>query len=148
MSGVNIYVETNIKGIGKKEGKYIYLIEKLTDKGPATVYSVNDITATKDVAQLTALVAAVGRLKQKPLDVDVYVSSEQLKLNIVHYLKSWASHNFCKADGKRLSCWELWKELYEKTRFFNLRVYNNRHSYTNWLIKQCEQGKNPLARGT
>lgn len=148
MSDVNIYVATDIRGVGKKKGTYIYLIEKPTDKGPATVHNLFSITATKDVAELTALVAAVSRLKQKPLDIDVYVSSEQLKLNIVHYLKPWAANNFCRADGKRLSCWQLWKELYEKTRFFNLRVYNKPHSYTNWLIKQCEQEKNSLARGS
>lgn len=138
MSDVNIYIQTNIKGIGKREGKYIYLIEKLTDKGPATVYSVKNITATKDVAELTALVAAVGRLKQKPLDVDVYVTSEQLKLNIVHYLKGWAAKNYCRSDGRRLSCWQLWKQLYESTGFFHLRVYNKPHEYSKWLLKECQ----------
>ena len=138
MSDVNIYVQTNIKGVGKKKGKYIYLIEKETSKGPATLHKVEEIEATKDVAELTALVAAVSHLKQMPLQVDVYVTSEQLKLNIMHYLRIWASHNFCKSDGKRLSCWELWKDLWEKSRIFDMRVHNKTHSYTNWLLKECQ----------
>lgn len=142
MSDVNIYVATTIKGVGKKEGRYIYLIEKETAKGPATVHNITSITATRDVAELTAIVAAVRRLKQQPLVVDIYVSSEQLKLNIMHYLKIWASHNFCRSDGRRLSCYELWMELYENTRFFDLRVHNKPHSYSNWLLKACQQEKN------
>ena len=147
MSDLNIYVATDIKGVGKRKGSYIYLIEKETSKGPATMHNIFGITATKDMAELSALIAAVSRIQQKPLDIDVYVSSEQLKLNITHYLKGWAANNFCRADGKRLSCWEQWKELYEKTRFFNLRVYKKPHSYTNWLIKECQQSTSRLARG-
>ena len=139
MSVVNLYVETNIKGIGKKKGKYIYLLETETSKGLATVHDIKEIEATKDVAELTALVAAVERLKNKPCELNVYVTSSMLMNNIRHYLQSWAKHNFCKADGRRLSCWELWKELWEKTTIHDLRVYNKPHSYSNWLLKQLEQ---------
>lgn len=138
MSTVNLYVETNIKGVGKKKGKYIYLLETETSKGLATVHVIKDIEATKDVAELTALVAAVERLK-KPCELNVYVTSSMLMHNIRHYLRGWAKHNFCKADGRRLSCWQLWKELWDKTTIHDLRVYNRPHSYSNWLLKQIEQ---------
>lgn len=139
MSVVNLYVETNIKGIGKKKGKYIYLLETQTSKGLATIHVIKEIEATKDVAELTALVAAVERLKNKPCELNVYVTSSMLMNNIRHYLEGWAKHNFCKADGRRLSRWELWKELYEKTTIHDLRAYNKPHSYSNWLLKQLEQ---------
>lgn len=141
MATVNIYVETNIKGVGKKKGKYIYLLETETSKGLATIHDIKEIEATKDVALLSALVAAVGRLKQYPGQLNVYVTSEQLKLNIVHYLRYWAKRNFCKADGRRLSHWQEWKTLYEKTTIFDMRVYNKTHSYTNWLLKELDKAK-------
>jgi len=148
MKVVNIYVATDIKGVGKKKGRYIYLLETETSKGLATIHDVKEIEATKDVAELTALVAAVGRLKQYPAELNVYVSSEQLRLNIVHYLKGWANRNFCKADGHRLSCWQLWKTLWENTRIFDMRVYNKTHSYTNWLFKELDNVKITCGRET
>lgn len=136
MRVVNLYVETSIRGVGKKKGKYIYLLETETSKGLATIHDIKEIESTKDVAELTALVAAVGRLKDKPCELNIYVTSEQLMHNIRHFLKGWAKNNFCKADGRRLSCWQLWQELYKKTCIFDMRVYNKSHSYSNWLIKQ------------
>ena len=147
MKVVNIYVATDIKGVGKKKGRYIYLLETETSKGLATIHDIKEIEATRDVAELTALVAAVGRLKQYPADLNVYVDSEQLRLNIVHYLQGWAKRNFCKQDGRRLSCWELWKALWDNTRIFDLRVYNKTHSYTNWLLKELDNGKSCVRKG-
>lgn len=141
MKVINIYVATDIKGIGKKKGRYIYLLETETSKGLATIHDIKEIEATKDVAELTALCAAVGRLKQYPAELNLYVSSEQLKLNITHYLQGWAKRNFCKSDGRRLTCWELWKSLWDNTRIFDLRVYNKTHSYTNWLLKELDNVK-------
>ena len=146
MKTINIYVATDIKGIGKKKGRYIYLLETETSKGLATIHDIKEIEATRDIAELTALVTAVRRLKQHPADLNVYVNSEQLKLNIMHYLQGWAKRNFCKQDGRRLSCWELWKALWDNTRIFDLRVYNKTHSYTNWLLKELENGKINLRR--
>ena len=137
MSVVNLYVETNIKGVGKKKGKYIYLLETETSKGLATVYDIKEIEATKDIAELTALVAAVKRLNGNPCEeLNIYVTSEMLMNNISRFLKHWAANNFCRADGRRLSQWELWQELYEKTRNLNMRAYNNTHSYSKWFLKQ------------
>ena len=136
MSVVNLYVETNIKGVGKKKGKYIYLLETETSKGLATVHDIKEIEATKDVAELSALVAAVGRLNGKPCELNIYVSSDSLMNNISRFLPKWAKNNFCKGDGRRLSSWELWKEFYEKTSILDMRVYNKSHSYSSWLLKQ------------
>ena len=147
MKVVNIYVATDIKGVGKKKGRYIYLLETETSKGLATIHDIKEIEATRDVAELTALVAAVGRLKQYPADLNVYVDSEQLRLNIVHYLQGWAKRNFCKQDGRRLSCWELWKAFWENTRIFDMRVYNKTHSYSNWLLKELDNGKSCVRKG-
>ena len=147
MKVVNIYVATDIKGVGKKKGRYIYLLETETSKGLATIHDIKEIEATRDVAELTALVTAVGRLKQYPADLNVYVNSEQLRLNIVHYLQGWAKRNFCKQDGHRLSCWELWKALWDNTRIFDMRVYNKTHSYTNWLLKEHDNGKICVLKG-
>ena len=136
MSVVNLYVETNIKGVGKKKGKYIYLLETETSKGLATVHNVKEIEATKDVAELTAIAEAAKRLVKKPIELNVYVTSESLMNNLRHFLKGWAKNNYCKADGHRLSCWELWKTVYENTSIFDMRVYNKTHSYSSWLLKQ------------
>lgn len=147
MKVVNIYVATDIKGVGKKKGRYIYLLETETSKGLATIHDIKEIEATRDVAELTALVAAVGRLKQYPAELNVYVNSEQLRINIGHYLQGWAKRNFCKQDGRRLSCWELWKALWENTRIFDMRVYNKTHSYSNWLLKELDNGKSCVRKG-
>lgn len=136
MSVVNLYVETNIKGVGKKKGKYIYLLETETSKGLATVYYKNKIEATKDVAELTAIAEATKRLNPKTHELNVYVTSESLMNNLRHLLNGWAKNNFCRADGRRLSCFELWKTVYENTSKIDMRVYNKTHSYSNWLLKQ------------
>ena len=147
MKVINIYVETDIRGVGKKKGHYIYLLETETSKGVATIHDIKEIEATRDIAELTALVAAVGRLKQYPADLNLYVTSEQLKLNIVHYLHIWAKNNFCKQNGQRLSCFKLWESLWLNTNIFHMRVYNKTHSYSKWLLKELENGKSSLAKG-
>ena len=43
MRVVNLYVETNIRGVGKKKGKYIYLLETETSKGLATIHDIKEI---------------------------------------------------------------------------------------------------------
>lgn len=139
MGKVNIYVETSVKGVGKKKGKYIYLLETETSKGLATIHKVVEFDSmTKDMAELTALVAAVNRLKDKPCELNIYVTSEMLANNINHFLKGWARSNFCKANGQRLSQWQLWKNFYEKTTIFDMRAYFKQHSYSNWLLKECQ----------
>lgn len=136
MSTVNLYVETNIKGVGKKTGKYIYLLETETSKGLATVHAIEEIEATRDIAELTAVAAAVKRLTNKADVLNIYVSSSSLEVNLSRYLNIWAANNFCRADGRRLSQWELWKIVYENTSKIDIRVYNKTHSYSNWLLKQ------------
>lgn len=136
MRVVNLYVETNIRGVGKKKGKYIYLLETETSKGLATIHDIKEIEATKDVAELTAIAAATSRLTDKTCELNIYVTSEQLMHNLRHFLKGWAKKNFCKADGRRLSCWQLWKTVYENTNICDMRVYNKSHSYSSWLLKQ------------
>lgn len=136
MRVVNLYVETNIRGVGKKKGKYIYLLETETSKGLATIHDIKEIEATKDVAELTAIATATSRLTDKTCELNIYVTSEQLMHNLRHFLKGWAKKNFCKADGRRLSCWQLWKTVYENTNICDMRVYNKSHSYSSWLLKQ------------
>ena len=135
MSVVNLYVATNIRGVGKKKGKFIYLLETETSKGPATIHDIQEIEATKDVAELTALAIATARIK-KSCELNVYVTSEQLMHNLRHFLSRWAKNNYCRSDGRRLSCWQLWKTVYENTSICDMRVYNKSHSYSKWLLKQ------------
>lgn len=140
MATVNLYIETNITGIGKKKGKCIYLLECETTKGPATIHEIFSVEATKDVAEIQAIIAAAKRINRRRCDIlNIYVTSEMLRTNIVYYLPRWAKRNYLKADGHRLSCWNYWKEIYENTSIYDLRVYNKRHSYSNWLIKQLQQ---------
>lgn len=135
MGEVNLYVETNITGIRSKKGKYIYLLEYETSKGAATVWNIGEIEANKDVAELTAIVEATRRIK-KPCILNIYVTSDILMHNLRHLLQQWAKNNFCRADGKRLSRWELWKEVYVNTSICDVRAYNKTHSYSKWLLKQ------------
>lgn len=67
--------------------------------------------------------------KHKSIKLDQFLNQ---RVRVVFTDNSWS-------DGRRLSCWELWKELWEKTTIHDLRVYNKPHSYSNWLIKQLEQ---------
>jgi len=136
MSVVNLYVYTNIKGIGKKKGKYIYLLETETSKGLATIYDIKDIEAIKDVAELTAIAEATKRINDKTTELNIYITSESLYNNLRLLLKVWAKRNFCKADGRRLSYWELWETVYKNTCIINTRYSLKTHSYSNWLINQ------------
>lgn len=148
MTQVNIYVLSTIKGVGKKKGKYIYLLETETSKGIATIHKVVEVEPmTKDVAELTAICAAVSRLKDKPCELNIYVTSQQLANNINHFLRRWARNNFCKADGHRLAYWQLWELLYKKTTLFDYRAYFKTHSYSKWLEKELQQEKSCVARG-
>ena len=49
MENVDLYICSSIKGPGRRDGRYIFVLETLTGKGPATLTG-----KPKDVTEVTA----------------------------------------------------------------------------------------------
>ena len=139
MKHVNIYVESIPKSIGKNDGYYIYLLEYVTDKGPATYHRIVEYKdKTPEQAQLQAVTEAITHI-HKPCEVTLFVTVTQLVTHIRYFLKEWAKRDYRNQNGDKLKDYESWKNFWLESSVYQLWVNNGTHEYSKWLLKQLEQ---------
>ena len=86
---VNLYTYTTIKGPGTRSGSYTYLLEYITDKGPATLTKQGILeNVTEHQAHMRVFREGMERLK-KSCEVMVYTDSRYLRQGVEEWLKRW-----------------------------------------------------------
>lgn len=150
MDKLDIYVSTNIKGIRKGSGSYIWLIEMQTSKGPVTLCDKKEISdVTGRIAELTALTTALGRIK-KPSELVFHITNSNLaKVFAKDWIQTWKESGWMDAKGDPVKDAEKWKafyELYEKHKV--LEITEDYHSYSSWMQNELgiEVGEEPQTR--
>lgn len=86
MDKVNIYLYTTIKGPRAREGSYTYILEYMTEKGPATLTEQGNLAATENRANLLVFIKALERIR-RPCELEVYTDSEYIRSGTVKWLK-------------------------------------------------------------
>ena len=100
MDQVSLYIYTTVNGPGAKSGTYIYLLEYITEKGPATLTKYGTLeSVTENQAQLKILREAMKRIK-KPCEVEIYTDSVYLQQGAEVWLKGWQAAGWINAKGK------------------------------------------------
>jgi hypothetical protein len=65
MDRVSLYTYTTVKGPGRKGGSYTYILECMTERGPATLTVQGELEGvTENKAQLRMLREALERLRR------------------------------------------------------------------------------------
>lgn len=140
MDRIDIYALTNIRGIGKSSGAFIWLFEFMTSKGVVTrneKKSVVNVTAR--IAELMALIKALERIT-KPCEIMIHVSNSNLAKTLENgWIHTWAETGFINAKGEVMKDAALWQQFYDlfKQHTF-LGVTCEPHTYTSWM--QTELG--------
>ena len=138
MDKVDIYVATDIKGIRKASGSYIWLIEMQTPKGPVTLWDIKETEAvTGRIAELTALTEAFGRLT-KPCEVVLHITNSNLEKTFRNnWIEAWNSSGWIDCKGEPVKDMDKWQLFYERFKKHTcLEISALRHSYSSWMQNQ------------
>lgn len=142
MQQVNVYVKTSIRGIGKKPGSFIYLLEAETKKGLATIYDIGVLPEemSEEAAEIYAIVEALKRMKPGTENqIVIYASNHILKNSFEHHLPVWTQNGFKKRNGEDIANKNLWSSLASSNSVFHLRIDLSPHSYSKWLESELEK---------
>lgn len=137
---VTIYIYQTIKGPGKKNGAYTYILETelngqiktLTDSGLLEAMSENK-------AELTVLLKALKRIR-KECTVQVIGLNNHVRAGIIQWLDTWIEANWKNAKGKEISNLEEWQQIKEYKDKYKLVLFSEQdYSYKNWMITETEK---------
>lgn len=141
MDIVNIYTCTSAKGPSKKRVAFTYILEKETEKGPATLTKTEVLElATENQAELKALSAALRRLK-KPCMLNIFTDSVYVSAGYEQKrLEKWIENDWKNAKGKPVANMEEWKELADLLGRHTFQFFTGmKHSYYSWMQIETEK---------
>lgn len=143
MDKLDIYVYTDIKGIRKAKGSYIWLIEMQTQKTPVTLWDKKETEAvTGRIAELQGLIQALGRTTRS-CEIILHISNENL-YNVFQngWLEAWSSSGWKDCKGEPVKDAEKWSEFYQLLKKHTLLgVSKEHHSYSSWMQNQLGDSK-------
>lgn len=143
MDKLDIYVYTDIKGIRKAKGSYIWLIETQGKSGPVTLWDKKETEAvTGRIAELTALTEALGRTT-RPCEIAFHISNENL-FNVFrnNWIEAWHSSGWLDCKGEPVKDADKWQAFYDLAKRHNiLDVSIGHHSYSSWMESQLGDSK-------
>lgn len=140
MDQVNLYTYTTIKGPGIKSGSYTFLLEYITDKGPATLTKQGTMEdVTEHQAHMRIFREGMERLK-KSCEVMVYTDSKYLQQGAEEWLKGWELAGWVNKKGKPVANREEWEIIAELLgrHLISFQV-GGYHSYRSWIQTETEK---------
>ena len=143
---VNIYITTSIRGPAKRRGGYGYVIEFIKKDGsPITRSEVGyEIEGTENKLVLTALKSALKRLT-KSCSILVFTKCEHILSSFKNgWIFEWEKNNWTNVKGKKLSNWELWKEIKELSTMHKLSFEGTdvKNPYEMWISENIRKVEN------
>jgi ribonuclease HI len=145
MENVDLYIFSSIKGPGRRDGRYIFVLEAMTGKGPVTLTGgpreVTEMTAYQ--SELRAINEGLKRLR-KPCSLKIHVSNVTLRAALQNeWFRNWDANDYRNSKGEEISCAEEWKAFVEYLGENNITdVVSDRHSYSSWMESECTGKEN------
>lgn len=137
---VKIYIQTNIRGPRKQDGKGIYVLETMTSKGAATLTKTVEYQAeTENGAEIKTILASLKRLNQS-CDVTVHTDTRYTASSYAQgWLARWLTNGWKNAKGEEIAHREEWQQMYEMFRFHRVTFsILQDHEYKNWMLAQMK----------
>ena len=133
---VNIYIHTTFTRPNQKGGAYAWVIEYITQKGPATVSKVGTISnTTLQKAEAHVFAEALNVLTRK-CDVRLYTDAKSLAA-VLNYRTQWSKNGFKNSKGEELS--EDIKAIIEKLDGTECEYIKGKNEYSEWLRREAEK---------
>lgn len=142
---VDIYVQTNIRGVRKSSGAFLWLIEAKSAKGPDTRDGKKSVlNVTGRIAELMALICALERLT-KPCEIMLHVSNPNLAKTIDQgWFSAWVESGFIGADGVEIKDADKWRHFHELLQIHTLiGITSERHTYSSWMAMELGMEDEP-----
>lgn len=138
MFKVRIFLMTSYKGLKKSSGWYIGITEYITEKGPATIKTLDrleDVTANQ--LALTGLIKAMERLN-KPCEIEIFTDSKYLESAwSLNWLKKWQETGWQTAKGEEVKNADLWKMIVEKIAPHSVEIrVAQKTEYSEWQRRE------------
>lgn len=141
MDRVNIYTYTDIRGPRKRAGRYIYLLEQETAKGPATLHKIEEVTVpeTENKIQLMAVIKALRRLI-KSCDLVIHTHSEYVAAGFSKgWIEKWAGNGWKTGKGEPVANRPEWEEMAELLNAHEFEFCTGRHIYSIWMERELSK---------
>lgn len=141
MEKINLYVHTDIKGKRTALGHYIYVLEFMTSRGPATLTAKEEVEdCTNKKAELRAINSALKRLT-KPCAVLIHAENVNLLAALQNeWYRKWEEDGWKNSRGLEIEDTEEWQEfsgLMKENEL--LGAVKDDHSYLSWMVSECEK---------
>lgn len=136
----NVYVDSTIKNPKRGEGTAMYLLEYVTDKGPATAKEFIHLPdTTEDAIILTALIEALGHFLKKT-EIKLFVKSPGV-FNAISSgrIQKARIDGFLNAKGQSIKNAELWAIFLSMIPKHSWTITDEDHSYSNWMKDELKK---------
>ena len=143
MDIVNLYIHHTVKGPGKRDGAYAFVLEYVTDRGNATYSKTGFIEGvTEKQAEIMVLKEAVERLKWTCV-LSVYTGNYHVFTPFEKgWIDRWRENGWMTAKKKPVANREEWEKLASLLERQQYRFFvGKRHSYLEWLMNECKKGE-------
>lgn len=141
MFKVNIYIETSLKGPGKRKGCYASVIEYQKRNGE--MHKRMDVgieeKTTYHRSVLLALLKSLNRLNTSS-DLTIYTDSTYLIFSVERgRLQHWSENGFISAKKKEIANKEEWQQVDRLLKGHKVRFYYvKEHKYSSELKEKCQ----------
>lgn len=135
LSRVDIYINTDIRGVKARDGTAWYILETETSRGPANVGDKLRLEqCTEKKAVLTALLAAARRIRGA-CELHIYTESQFLAAGWqLGWIEGWKKNGWKTSRGGPVSCSEAWQELDQLIGTCPVEFHiGEHHSYSSWF---------------
>lgn len=142
---VDIFAKTNIKGVRKSSGAFLWLIETQSAKGPATLNGKKSVlNVTGRIAELMALTCALERLT-KPCEIMLHVSNPNLAKTLDQgWFAAWVESGFIDCKGEEIKDADKWRHFHELLKIHTLiGITSERHTYSSWMAMELGMEDEP-----
>lgn len=132
MREVNLYTASGIRSPRAGSGTAGYILEVMTQKGPATLTKTAEIlNATANQSELRILNMALARLKEK-CSLTIHTESQYVAAGIEE-LSRWQENGWKTSRGTDVANKEEWLETAELLNGHAFSVTTENHEYRAWL---------------
>ena len=139
MFKVNIYIETSLKGPGKREGWYAAVLEFVKNGKAITREDfVKEKETTYHKSVLCALLKALERLNAN-CNLNIYTDSVFVQNSVENHLTGWKANGFVNAKNEPIKNQAEWKEVARLISGHNVKFrITNRNPYTVWMREKAK----------
>lgn len=137
---VNIYIESSIKGLKRRNGVVGFILEADGKEGKTVTQFGSVKEATENQAQLLALKYALKRIKDMS-ELRIWTDNSYMAAAFEQdWISGWIERDWKTAKGKEIANREEWESILQMLdgSVPELKVAQN-HSFKNWLREEIER---------